>query len=284
MRIWLRLLVLSLSLLPISALAGNFNITPTTVWLSDDEQAQDVQIVNAGGADVRLSVNMYPWTQLPNRPNVQCGKKQETGEPAPTPAELEACASLVNHGNYYPELFSLRPGERRNIRVGVCVNQQAADQAPDAHCITQTSVEQTYRLIVRELPPPPGASVKGFALTVVGKMDMPIFVPPTDVNAKPIPKIGSVSVSHGTFQAALLNEGTLHFRQSTLAVAATDDAGKVVWRDTLYPFYVLAHGTQVVTDPMPKGICERSKTVAIRWTLRDKLGEQTATTRSITCK
>jgi P pilus assembly chaperone PapD len=287
MKMRISLLALALAIIPAAANAGNFTISRSTVYLDNGNQAQDVRIVNAGTGTARLSVRVYPWTQLPDRGNIKCGSTDPNDPPA-RPVDVQACEPLsgfTQRATYYPELFELQPGARRDIRVGVCVNQQRLDQNLDAHCVTQTGVEQTYRLVVTELPDPSGAPPHpGMTLEIHARMDMPVFVAPAASVGPPIAKLSTIDVRGGVVQVDLQNQGAVHVPQSILAIAALDATGKTVWRDTVHPFYILAHGSQLMVDQMPKTVCGRTMTLAVRWTLPDNLGQQTTATHDISCR
>ncbi|HTA38701.1 MAG TPA: fimbria/pilus periplasmic chaperone, partial [Candidatus Acidoferrales bacterium] len=169
---------------------------------------------------------------------------------------------------YYPQIFVLPPAGTQRIRVGVSG--------------TPTTKEQAYRLIVQELPPNAAGAT---GVTFVGRVDMPVFVPPGDSIAQTrVPKFVSLTAARGVLRAVLTNEGTIHLRQSTLTIAGTDASGNVIWHDTKQVFYVLPDSVQNASDPIPVSICSRLRSVAVRWTLRDNAGTLDSTTRVGSCK
>jgi fimbrial chaperone protein len=229
--------------------ASDFTISPTSIVLTN-EPAADVTITNTGSGTVRISVRAYAWSQTPD----QAEKLEETDK-------------IV----YYPEIFVLLPGAAQRIRVGVAG--------------TPTSKEQAYRLIISELPPSAASGGSATGVTFVGRMDMPVFVPPgNSIPQTSLPKIESLAVEHGRARAVLSNAGSVHLRQSTIAFAGTDAAGNVIWRDTKQPFYILANGVQNVDEVIPPSICSRLRSIAVRWTLRDGLGTVTSSANVASCK
>src|SRR5579862_218886 len=120
--------------------ASDFTISPTTITLTN-EPAADVVVTNTGTSLVRLSVRAYAWSQETN--------------------ERE---KLAESGNvvYFPEIFVLPPAGTQRVRVGV--SGPPSDK------------EQAYRLILEELPSRTAADTTG--VTFVGRVDMPVFVPP----------------------------------------------------------------------------------------------------------
>jgi fimbrial chaperone protein len=229
--------------------AADFTISPTTITLTN-EPAADVALTNTGNSIARITVHAYAWSQTPDEPE-----------------KLTASDKVI----YYPQIFALPPAGTQRIRVGVA-------GAP-------TGKEQAYRLIIQELPPNTAAGTGSTGVTFVGRVDMPVFVPPGNSIAQTrVPKFVSLSVERGQLHAVLTNEGSIHLRQSTLAISGTDASGNTVWRDTKQVFYVLPDSVQNVSEPIPASICSRLRSVAVRWTLRDNAGTLDSTTRVDSCK
>jgi fimbrial chaperone protein len=232
---------------PAPCRAADFTISPTTITLTN-EPAADVAVTNTGTTVARISVHAYAWTQDPN--DVE---------------KLTESDDVV----YFPEIFVLPPGGTQRIRVGVSGSPKER--------------EQTYRLIVQELPPSRAAG--GAGVTFVGRVDMPVFVPPgNSIVQTRVPKIVSLSVDRGVALAVLANEGNVHIRQSTLTFTGTDASGNVVWRDSKQPFYILAKNQQNVRAAIPQPLCGRIRTVTVRWSLRDNLGELASSSSVASCK
>ncbi len=229
--------------------AADFSISPTTITLTN-EPAADVAVTNTGTTVVRVSVHAYAWTQ--DAENVE---------------KLSDSDKIV----YYPEIFALPSGATQRIRVGVAGRP--------------TDREQAYRMIIQELPPPRGLAGPSAGVTFIGKVDMPVFVPPG--NGLPqtrVPKFVSLSADRGTAIAVLANDGSVHIRQSTLAFTGIDRRGDAVWHDTKQPFYILAGAKQTVRAAIPAALCATLRSVTAQWTLRDNLGTQTASANVASCK
>ena len=227
--------------------AGQFVITPTTVTLKDTP-ASDIQVSNIGGTPVRLSVNGFGWSQTPADGNVKTSSK-----------------AIV----YFPYEFVLPPMGIAHIRVGVSGAAGA--------------IERSYRLVITELPSQAHITLGPSSLTMVGQMDLPVFVSPVG-DAQPKPELGDVSVGHGIASVTLRNTGNVHVRQSWMHFVAYGSNGAMLWQQTLTPFYVLAGSQQLVTTPIPPAVCRRSVKVVAQWTLRDGLGEQQSATQTVSCR
>jgi len=228
--------------------ASDLAISPTTITLTN-EPAQDVVVTNTGNGLVRLSVRAYAWSQN-----------------ADDPEKLVESDKVV----YFPEIFVLPPGATQRIRVGVAGRP--------------TDKEQTYRLIIQELPSNPIPGPNGAGVSFVGRIDMPVFVAPGDsIRPTRIPKLASLRVERGVAQAVLANEGNVHISQSTIRFTGVNRQGRVIWTDTKQPFYILANGTQTARASIPRSICSQLESVTVRWSLRDNLGVLTSSAKATSC-
>lgn len=231
-----------------AASASDFTIAPTSLTLTN-EPAGDIGVTNTGTSLIRLSVHAYAWSQ-----------------DAGSIEKLTDSDKIV----YFPEIFVLPPGGTQRIRVGVAGGP--------------TDKEQTFRLLITELPSPQ-SQTGSTGVTFVGRVDMPVFVPPgNSIPQTRVPKIDGVHVDRGAVVATLGNEGTVHVRQSNLDFTATDRGGNAIWHDTKQPFYILAGATQNVHAQIPASICPKVASVAIVWSLRDNGGQLKSSTSAISCR
>src|SRR5207245_4043546 len=134
------LLVLAVSC---AARAGGLNVTPIQIHLSPSTTKAMLAWRNDGAETVRYQVSATSWNQT------------SRGE-----MQLAPTGDVV----VLPALFTLKPGEERNVRVGV-----GTPFGP---------VEKTYRVFVEELPPAekPRSASEVRVLTRVG---VPVFVAPS---------------------------------------------------------------------------------------------------------
>jgi fimbrial chaperone protein len=118
--------------------AGSFTVDPVRITLSGTQRVAAITVHNDGAEPSVIQLQTLRWTQ-------QAGKDT-----------LAASTQILAT----PPIFTLQPGASQIVRVGLL-------RAPDAQR------ELTYRLILREVPPPrPIAQGLRVALAV----SMPVFV------------------------------------------------------------------------------------------------------------
>lgn len=103
-----------------AAWASGISVTPIPMTLSPDQPSDLLKVTNEGDSESSFQIQTFLWRQTPD------GK-----------IELHPSQEVLA----FPEVFTLGSKETRNIRVGVL---RASDKT-----------EETYRIIVQELPPPP---------------------------------------------------------------------------------------------------------------------------------
>lgn len=124
-----------------AAVAGSFEITPTSIELAAPRAPGSVTVVNTGTSSVRFQVKAFEWSQ------------NERGLMV-----LVASHDLV----VYPQLFTIPPGGRQSLRV--------------ASLVAGRDRELSYRIMVQELPSDEPA--RG-TITLLTQMGVPVFVAPT---------------------------------------------------------------------------------------------------------
>ena len=138
-----RLAAAALVLLAMGASAGEFSVAPVRIFMHANERAIAVTVVNEGTEELVMQSEIYDWRQKPG------------GEDALTPTE-----DLV----LSPPIVKLAPKARQVLRL-------ARIGAPP------TGQEQTYRMIVREVPEarPGGREAK---VQMALAFSLPIFITP----------------------------------------------------------------------------------------------------------
>lgn len=132
---------LALLLLAEAALAGSFGVSPIRLTLSAERASQMVTVRNTGEEETVVQVQSNAWL-LREGADV-----------------LEPSAELIA----VPPLFTLAPGGSQVVRIGL--------RRPP-----EPGVELTYRLLLREVPPPPEEGFMG--LQVALELSVPVFVLP----------------------------------------------------------------------------------------------------------
>lgn len=129
----------------LSAVAGEFTITPVRIFMSPRDRAIAVTVSNDSQQDVVMQADLYAW------------KQREDGSD-----ELQPSEDLF----LTPPVIKLGPGARQVVRL--------ARLAP-----ASGGVQQTYRLVVRELPE--ARATGQLQLQVALAFSLPVFVSPPGV-------------------------------------------------------------------------------------------------------
>src|SRR5216683_3088539 len=158
---------------------------------------------NDGPDAVRYQVSATSWNQT-SRGELQL---------APTSEVL-----------FFPALFTLKPGEERNVRVGVGTPFGL--------------VEKTYRVFV----------------------EVPVFLAPARaVERRSIEGLGARG-GRASFHA--VNQGTVHFREDAVKLRGVDASGAVLFEREQRGWYVLAGGALDYDFELPKGCAGLAALVA----------------------
>jgi fimbrial chaperone protein len=165
------------------SLAGEFSVSPIRLNLSGAARSQLLTINNIGSAPARFLVRSAGWTVT------------EAGA-----VELSGDDKLV----VFPASFVVAPKASQNIRVGT-------DQAA-------TDTEQTWRIVLEELPNPDAPSGAGTTINVLSVLSVPVFMPPT--TARKSMELGLQSVNGVTATVMISNKGNAHEMVSAVSVTA----------------------------------------------------------------
>lgn len=162
-----------------AAAAGGLQLTPTSLTLGARRQADGLWLINGGEQPLQAQVRVFRWIQ------------DEAGE------RFEPTRALAAS----PPMLELAPGARQLVRV------IRLGPPPPA--------EESYRLIVDELPPPDGARRPG--LQFVLRYSVPVFLaaagdPPT------APQLGAaLSFDGDRASLEVRNRGDRHAQLADLA-------------------------------------------------------------------
>ena len=166
-----------------AAFAGEFSVSPTRLNLSGASRSQLLSITNAGATPSRFLVRAAGWSV------------SESGV-----VELSPDDKLV----VFPASFTVAPKATQNIRIGT--DQPAGD------------TEQTWRIILEELPNPDAQSSANTTINVLSVLSVPVFMPPT--SSRKSMELALDSVKAGTATVVLTNKGNAHEMIAAVSVAA----------------------------------------------------------------
>lgn len=217
----MRLLAASAALLlSWEACAGQVGVAPLRIELSPNAKSAVVTVTGKTGPGQFLQVSAMRWTQ------------DARGQD-----RYEETTDLV----FLPKSVDLAKGKQL-IRIGV--------EKP------VTDVEKTYRLFIRETPPPidPNAR-KGAQVAVVVDFGLPVFLMP----AKPAPAVDirEVKVEKGVLTLKVVNTGNIRLMLRSLS------AGKAQFKD-FQGWYLLTGASRTFTATLPAASCNGPLNVLLR--------------------
>jgi fimbrial chaperone protein len=184
---------LAVIIVPVSvAHAGSFSVNPVRVTLSATQAVAAITVRNVGTEPTVVQLETSRWTQHDGADVL-----------APTTEVLAT-----------PPILTIQPGTSRVVRVGL-------RRPPDAQ------QELTYRLFLREVPPPEPISQ---GLRVALLVSMPIFVVPP---RPPVPVVHwrALRTQDGRIRVQATNTGGSHIQLGQLEVALAADGAKVSSRN-----------------------------------------------------
>lgn len=231
-------------MLPASAFAAGFSVSPTRLEFADTDSVQGLHLHNTGDRTVNTQLRVFSWTQA-------------DGEDV-----LEPSTDLV----VSPPMAVIQPGQRQFVRV-------VRKSAPAA---TQ---ERSYRLLIDELPPAridTAAAPSG--LNFVLRYSVPVFVEAAADDAATVTAEWSLwTDTTGTPRLATHNAGTHRAQIADLRVV---DAGgrTLLARDGLIG-YVLAGATR--QWPLKLSAQTYADAIAIEARINGEIHRQTLSARPL---
>jgi fimbrial chaperone protein len=205
MRSWISGLLTATSLVaaPVVASASTLQVTPVTIEVPAPGAVSSVTLANPGTDLVNAQVRVFRWLQVD-------GKE-----------ELVETHDVVAS----PPAVRLQPGKKSVIRV-VRVNK-----AP-------TTAEETYRLIVDEVPKPPKAGEAGVGFSV--RYSIPVFFTTPGATAN---LSWEAVISGGVLVLKASNSGGHHVRLAALSIA--NDKSKTIHVSDGLAGYVLGQSSHL---------------------------------------
>jgi fimbrial chaperone protein len=225
-------LCLALSGAARAAAGGGLEVSPIRVDLSRSAAAAMVSLHNSSDEQLRYELKVVSWDQ------------DQEGQ-----MRLEPSSEVA----LFPQILSLQPGERRNVRLGV----QPALFGP---------LEKTYRLLVDQLPPAPRPN-GGSQVRVISRISIPVFVAPERRLARL--RVEDPSVASGQARFRLVNDGNVGVRPHEIVLEAFDAGGRSVAREKWEGWYVLAASARSYSLALPGDACRKAAKLAVAVKLED---------------
>lgn len=172
--------------------AGSFSVSPVRITLSAKEAVAALTVRNEGTEPTVVQLEVFNWSQVDGANTLT--------------ATSEVLAT--------PPILTISPGGSRIMRVGL---RRAPDQQH----------ELTYRLTLREVPPPqPLAQGLRVALLV----SLPVFVDPPHPVA-PEMHWSATRIADGSIRVQAQNSGTAHIQLGRMDLLGPDGAPPIASRD-----------------------------------------------------
>jgi fimbrial chaperone protein len=200
--------------MPAASIAGLFSISPIRLDLDGRNKTDSITIGNnETERKIDMQAKLFGWTQ---------------------DAEGNDVYVESNDLVFFPRIFSVDRQDQRVIRVGLKVPAGA--------------MEQSYRLFVEELPPPPDPAKRGAQVQFVLRFGVPIFVRPD--NERLAGAIEGLEAAATTATVVIRNTGNQNFQILSLSVKSQAGYDKEIVGG-----YVLAGATKRISAPFPGELC-----------------------------
>lgn len=206
---------------PAAVAAATYQVSPVRLALDANQQSGLLTVHNQSAEAVRFQVTSHAWSEGPDGA-----------------MRLTDTSDLI----VFPTMLSLKPNEKRKVRVSTAVSAGAA--------------EKTYRVFVEELPPLAGGGAAN-GVRVLTRMGIPIFLRPN--NPVPKPAIANIARTGDTLSFAIKNAGNAHFVASKIRIKAADSSGKALFTSELAGWYVLAGGVRRYDLDLPSLPCDTAR-------------------------
>lgn len=170
------------SLYSLSSLAASLQVAPISVAFSPQEKAKEIWLTNTSERLIRAQTRVLIWSQVAGQDQVN-----------PT---RDLVAS--------PSITEIKAGEQQLIRIIRIAPQN-------------TAVEQTYRLLIDELPSSGQADAQT-GLQLLLQYSIPVFIQPTDSIAmrNGLTLLNQVNFQYQNQQLIVKNNAKSHIRISEL--------------------------------------------------------------------
>ena len=219
----LALIVLLLAAAP-SARAVGIEVTPVLVELTRAEPRSMLVVKNLGDGPTRYELTVSAWDQAPD------GQMRL----APAPEII-----------VYPPLLEVAAKDERKIRISTTA--------------AFGSKEKSYRMFIRELPPPETPAEKG-TVRFLTKVGIPVFLLPARLDLR----AEITAAAHaGRIAITLRNTGNTRLSPGKLKIELLGADGKPVSFAEADVWYVLAGGERVLDVKLPAEGCARARYVDV---------------------
>lgn len=179
----------------LNASASSFIASPITFDLTSSKPMSILRLTNQGESDLRLQVHAVKWS---------------TDGHAETQVDTDEV--ILN-----PPIFSIKPGQQQFLRFGL-------------RSVTQTAKEQSYRLIVDEIPDETASGEK-LGLRTVLRVSIPVFINPLQKNVH----VSWHLIRKGSQYVLVAdNSGDTHIKINGFAIVDDKGTSRIINSDPAY--------------------------------------------------
>jgi fimbrial chaperone protein len=183
-----RLTAVAALLLAMGASAGEFSVAPVRIFLHPNERAIAVTVVNEGSEELVMQSELYSWQQ-----------KADGSD------DLQPTEDVV----LSPPIVKLAPKARQVLRLA------RVGPAP-------TDREQTYRLIVREVPEAKPSTDRNPKVQMALAFSLPIFITPNGAKRQMDCEVQRASAQ--SVKVSCANTGRAYAQIRGISLASADGA------------------------------------------------------------
>lgn len=167
------------------ACAGQFSVSPVRIQMAARDRATAITLTNEGDTDLVMQADVYHWKQKPDGQD-----------------ELQLTEDLI----LSPPILKLKPKSRQVVRLARLRTLPSGEQ-------------QTYRLIVRELPEAQ-VSEGAVKLQIAMAFSLPIFISPPGTRRELL--CSAERGVAGSVRALCENQGTAYAQPIEFVLKAAD--------------------------------------------------------------
>jgi fimbrial chaperone protein len=186
---------------PMTAAAGSFSVSPVRIFMESRERATGITIINEGDTELVMQAELFEWKQ----------KADGTDELLPTQDLVLA-----------PPILRLAKGARQVVRLANLRPPMPGDQ-------------QTYRLIVREVPEALAQTQPGVQIQVALAFSLPVFITPP--GAKRALTCTAKRATPSAIQATCENRGQAYAQAASMTL--TTPTGNTLLSNEIKGGYIL---------------------------------------------
>jgi fimbrial chaperone protein len=220
----LTILAAVFSLVPGSACAGDFWVSPIRLELDVQNRSGLIKVANKSPEPMRFQIEALKWEQ---------------------DADAKDTYSRTVDLHFYPRILEVKPGESRVIRTGVK--------------IPAVKSERTYRLFIRDITHEGMQGSSSVAISV--RFGVPVFVRPAKIEA--VGSVEAISMEGGKLSFSVVNSGNVHFKISDINITGSDAEGAEKHSQQLKGWYLLYGKSRAYEAEIPAGECAEMATLQI---------------------